>query len=67
MEELKIEMQEMTKEVKMEIVKLTELASPTVANMLNVSDETGFYIMRLLDHLPEIEKYHKSLSILKSS
>jgi len=51
----------MEEQVKKEIVELTELASPTFAEKLGVSYETGLYILTMLDNLPEIRKYHKTL------
>lgn len=51
----------MTEDIKQEIIKLTDLATPIFAKKLNISSDAGLYILRLLDHLPEIELYHKSL------
>ena len=51
----------MEQEVKMDLVKVCEMASPTLAMKLGISTEAGWVIMRLIDNLPEIRAYYKTM------
>lgn len=57
----------MTKQIKQELLTISDLATSTVAHKLDIDIDTALYLLEIIDNLPEIRKYHDSIRQLSKS
>ena len=56
---------ELTPKIKEELAGLCNLSSLTFARKFKLSNETGYYLIRLLDNHPDIKRYLNSIAEIR--